>query len=147
MPGCLGLAFTANGRHDMKSYKLDLGWLDDPGRRRLAAALVAHRARMSTSPWREHLAFLDTVLEALDTDVKSAAVGPWTALEDGTRPDLEGTINTLEKAAVAHADWADFEDGGAVALRQLREHLINATGWAPKAEPRRFGEPVKAGAR
>jgi hypothetical protein len=131
----------------MKSYKLDLGWLDSHGRRRLAAALVAHRSRMAASPWREHLALVDTVIEALDTDAKSVSIGPWQALEDGSRPDLEGTINTLEKAAVAHADWAQFDDGGAIALRELREHLINATGWAPKEQPRRFGEPATAGAR
>ena len=131
----------------MQTCKLEFGWLDGPGRRRLAAALVAHRERIRSTRYAEHLALVDAVIDGLDGDAKAVTVGPWPELEDGSRPLLDASLATLEKAAVAHAEWMDFDDGGAIALRQLRERLINATGWAPRTQPRRFGQTAGVDAR
>lgn len=124
--------------------RLDLAWLDTPDRRALAAALVAHRARLgrgaaAMSP--QHCAFVDAVLDACDTDADRVTLPEWPRLGDQS-PALDATLDVLEKAASAHADWADRDDRGPALLRRLREALIGATGWTARPQPRRFGEPA-----
>jgi hypothetical protein len=126
--------------------RLDLTWLDPPGRRRLAAALVAHRMRIgrhAAGMVPQHCAFVDAVIAACDADANRATMPAWPTTDDDRRSlVLDGTIDTLEKAAAAHADWAQTDDGGAIALRRLRDALVDATGWKPQPQPRRFGEPL-----
>lgn len=130
------------GRDGAAGARLELGWLDRSSRRRLTAALVAHRAQVGPAVAELHAAFVDAVIAACDLDDAHVMLPAWPVLDD-RRPALDGTLAALESTAV-DADWSGHDDGAPVLLRCLREAVINATGWIPKAGPRQPGRPAAA---